>query len=296
MNNLNKVSVLIPYYRHKNYIEECLQSIVAQEYENIEIIVVDDFSNDGSVSFLKGLQERFDFTLIINEFNTGCTKAIMKAYSQSTGDFISVMASDDMMTKDRLEKQFEIFEKNQQIDVVYSATTVYNQNDYTFIEQNYPIFKRKLLEKEQLIKYVSTRDFDLPLLQSALFKRSCFEKTIFLRETYTSDDWAILVYVSQNFNLGYLDSPALVYRLHENNSYKKYWETLSGRIQVASLLCPYKYRDLAFSNIFYSISEYLLNDSEYKKSFKFFISSIIMKFQTRTIKKYLFSLIKKSVK
>src|SRR5579863_7502326 len=98
------ISVLMPYYNNLKHVEAAIQSVFAQTYKNLELIVVDDASTDPEAKVLiRRLQQRYGFMLIEAEKNVGVTKTIQRGFEASHGDYISLCAHDDLYTTDKLE-------------------------------------------------------------------------------------------------------------------------------------------------------------------------------------------------
>lgn len=107
MNNQNKdkdlISILMPVKNAAPYLEECLNSILAQEYENWELIAVNDHSSDGSENILDAYAKKDKRITRHNNRGKGIIEALRLAYQLSTGDFITRMDADDIMTTDKLK-------------------------------------------------------------------------------------------------------------------------------------------------------------------------------------------------
>lgn len=115
------VSIIIPSYNHRKYIAETLASIQRQSYENIETIVIDDGSTDGSPQYLEELQKQYNFRLTLKK-NEGLCATLNLGLSQARGDFVVIIASDDSMPEDRIRQQCDYFEKND-ADVIAGGMT-----------------------------------------------------------------------------------------------------------------------------------------------------------------------------
>ncbi|MDQ8004973.1 MAG: glycosyltransferase [Pedobacter sp.] len=97
------ISVALCTYNAGEYLEKQLLSIFAQTYKNIEIVVVDDRSNDGTYEYLIKLQEQNkQLKVFRNEFNLGFNKNFEKAISLCTGDFIAISDQDDIWIPEKL--------------------------------------------------------------------------------------------------------------------------------------------------------------------------------------------------
>lgn len=100
-----KISIVIPIYNASKYLSICLDSIVAQTYKNLEIIVVDDKSADKSLVLLKRYKQKHSNLKIIGlKKNQGVSHARNAGIEASTGDYIFFIDSDDFISKDAIEK------------------------------------------------------------------------------------------------------------------------------------------------------------------------------------------------
>lgn len=98
------VSVLVPCFNHEKYIEECLLSILQQDYANLELIVVNDGSTDRSSEVISALQQCYSFQFY-SQRNQGVSAALNNALTHAKGDFIVTHDSDDVMLPGRLQRQ-----------------------------------------------------------------------------------------------------------------------------------------------------------------------------------------------
>ncbi|MBQ8658553.1 MAG: glycosyltransferase family 2 protein [Clostridia bacterium] len=90
-----KISVIIPTYNTKDYIEETIKSICAQTYKNIEILIIDDGSTDGTQKKIKNLAKSDDRIKFIFKENEGVTKTRLRGVKEASGDWIGFVDSDD---------------------------------------------------------------------------------------------------------------------------------------------------------------------------------------------------------
>jgi len=98
-----KVSILIPCYNARPYVGAALESALAQTWPNLEIIVVDDGSTDGSAEILEGYRDRG--VRVIRQSNTGQCAASNCAFSASMGSYIKFLDADDIIAPDMIERQ-----------------------------------------------------------------------------------------------------------------------------------------------------------------------------------------------
>jgi len=102
--NMPKLSFVVTSYNYAQYIKECIESILEQTYQNIEIIIVDDHSRDRSVSVIKDIINEnntgIKITLIEHKSNKGQLASIMDGISAANGEFIACIDSDDKLCPD----------------------------------------------------------------------------------------------------------------------------------------------------------------------------------------------------
>ena len=112
------ISVIMPCYNHVAYVEQAVVSVIEQEHDSFELIVVDDCSVDGSYELLETLSARYGFRLIRMESNQGVCAAMNRGLSIARGKFIATMDSDDVMLPNRLSLQSAYLEENEQVGLV----------------------------------------------------------------------------------------------------------------------------------------------------------------------------------
>ena len=115
MSLLPLVSVNLTTYNRSTLLARCLDSILSQSYENLEIIVVDDASNDNTMEIASSYERKFaNFKYIQHSTNKGNAYARNTAWENSSGKYIAFMDDDDeWIDKNKIKKQVEVFEKNE---------------------------------------------------------------------------------------------------------------------------------------------------------------------------------------
>ncbi|MBF4520270.1 glycosyltransferase family 2 protein [Acinetobacter towneri] len=121
------VSVIMPAYNAEELISESIESVLSQTYTNFELIVIDDCSKDQTVKVV----ERFTLKdsrvkLVKNIKNKGVAETRNAGLDQAKGSIVAFLDSDDKWEENKLEKQLAIFDKNPDIDMVYSAYYRFN--------------------------------------------------------------------------------------------------------------------------------------------------------------------------
>jgi glycosyltransferase involved in cell wall biosynthesis len=127
MLNQPLVSVLIPLYNKADYLEETLQSVLNQTYPNIEIIIVDDGSTDGSLDIAKKYLS--EHVRVFEQKKKGACAARNKAFELSKGDFIQYLDADDLLDKNKIDIQVKILSNNPDCLVIGHGYELYEPSN-----------------------------------------------------------------------------------------------------------------------------------------------------------------------
>ena len=137
------ISVIISVYNVENYIEKCITSIIKQTYKNIEIIVVDDGSNDSSGDIADNMANLYDSIIVLHKQNGGLSSARNVGLKYSKGEYIMFVDGDDFIHPKMCEIMIGYFQ-NDEVDMV--ACNFYRGNEKEFInykiDEHYSIFNR----------------------------------------------------------------------------------------------------------------------------------------------------------
>ncbi|WP_339425817.1 glycosyltransferase family 2 protein [Pseudomonas proteolytica] len=121
------VSILVPVYNREGIISETLSSALSQTYENIEVIVVDNASTDGTWSVISDYANRDSRVKAFkNESNLGPVRNWLRCVECATGMFAKILWSDDLISPDFLEKTIPYFD-DPQVGFVYTATKIFTE-------------------------------------------------------------------------------------------------------------------------------------------------------------------------
>ena len=112
MNDTPKVSVIIPIYNQEKYLRECLETVLLQNLQEIEVICVNDGSTDESLSILKEYAKRDDRIVVVSQENKGVSAARNVGIEIAKGEYISFIDSDDWVAPNFIEKLYETAVKN----------------------------------------------------------------------------------------------------------------------------------------------------------------------------------------
>lgn len=133
------VSVIIPVYNIENYIEKCVNSVVENTYENIELILVDDGSTDSSGTICDELSKKYNNIITIHKNNGGLSSARNEGIKNSKGDYILFVDGDDFLDSKAIEKL---------VNSALLTNSDVTQMGYEMVDTNDSILRKKTSENK----------------------------------------------------------------------------------------------------------------------------------------------------
>lgn len=219
---MEKVSIILPIYNVEEYIAECLDSIINQTYRNLEIILVDDGSPDGSGKICDEYQQKDDRIVVVHKKNEGVSAARNTGLELATGEYITFADPDDWLESDMIEKMVEVLGRRQaDISFCRFHTEIMPEDKqylYQAIEQACGDGNDALCQMVKSFAYGT-------MVWNKLFKRN----TIFFDNTYIKfcedlkcgEDEVWLIEVVQNAKkVAYLKDELYYWRVRENSAYR----------------------------------------------------------------------------
>ncbi|WP_052331736.1 glycosyltransferase family 2 protein [Methanobrevibacter oralis] len=131
-----KVSVVVPVYNVEKYLEECLDSIVNQTLEDIEIICVNDGSTDNSLDILNRYAKHDKRITIISQENKGHAVATNKGIELTSGEYLYLMDSDDIIELNTLKETYE-YAKEKDADFVIFQSINFDQSSGKYYKSDF---------------------------------------------------------------------------------------------------------------------------------------------------------------
>jgi glycosyltransferase involved in cell wall biosynthesis len=217
------VSVVIPAYNAAPYIADTVRSVLCQTYQDVEIIVVDDGSTDGT---LARLEEFGDRIRVHQQANGGVARARNTGVGLSTGSWIAFLDADDLWLPNKIERQMTI------TDAPLTFTDRYNFGA-----------RGDLPELQSLVTPMRGGDLFVPLLlegnfitsTSVMIRRALFEQ---LGGFYTglngTEDWDLWLRVAERNPIGFCSEPLVRYRFHAAGISRNFARMNRERTEVIS--------------------------------------------------------------
>ena len=209
------VSVIIPTYNSGIYLKEAVESVLDQDYPNLEIIVIDDGSTDESLELLNTYLNRVH---IVNSENYGAASARNLGIITSSGEYLAFLDSDDKWIANKISLQMKIM-LGGNLDLVYCAGQEFGLQG-ELGEIHVPIFEGNCY---QYYKEYPSRDIVAIGPSGSVLKKSILHKSgIFdTKIPAPSEDWDFFRRYSQHAKFGYCPDVLVLRRIHDNNISKK---------------------------------------------------------------------------
>ncbi len=212
-----KVSICIPVYNGEKTIERAIRSAMAQTYNNIEILVIDNRSEDRTKDIVTNIDDK-RIVFLQNETNLGMAGNWNQCITKATGDYIHFLCADDTIKPNCIKKKVEVLERFPDVVMVTSATDLVDENDAF-------IMKRKRYDKNVVIDgcAYSRRSFREGNVfgepSNVLFKKEYTEKTgLFSTELHYTTDWDLWIKIASFGRVAYLKESLTEYRLSSDNT------------------------------------------------------------------------------
>lgn len=205
------VTTIIPSYNHGQYIEQAMQSVLDQDYPNLELIVVDDGSSDNSHQTIHAFVEKHpEVIAILNEHNRGQSAVFKQGIARARGEFIQLLPSDDWYHPNKTRVQVAKFlESPEDVGVVYGRGQRYFEDTGEIRLAPAPIYRGWVAEK-----FITHGQFVYPI--TPMFRRSVFDR-IELDETLRAEGEAAYIRMALHFQFDFVDEVVGTMRDHTYN-------------------------------------------------------------------------------
>ncbi|GGP04108.1 glycosyl transferase [Cloacibacterium rupense] len=179
-----KISVIVPVYNVENYLEKCLNSLVNQTLEEIEILVINDGSTDNSQKIIDDFQEKFSQKIkAFSKENGGLSDARNFGIDRASGDFLAFVDSDDYVSETMLQEMYDLAIKNNAEMVICNLQKVDEKGNVTQTLRQIP----NMPEKIDLEKNFSVFSDISYFACNKIFKRELFDGKRFQKGMHFED-------------------------------------------------------------------------------------------------------------
>jgi len=186
---MDLISVIIPYYKKKEYIISSINSVLNQTYKNLEIIIIYDDLNKEDLNLLKKIKKKDKrIKIYINKKNLGAGRSRNKGIKLSKGIFVAFLDSDDLWKKNKLKKQIFFMKKNG-INASHTSYTIINSNNKIIGSRN-----AKDMSYKQLLKSCDIG------LSTVVLKKEIITSKIKFANIKTKEDYVLWLKITFNNN------------------------------------------------------------------------------------------------
>jgi len=204
MNEL--VTVIIPYYKKRQFIKKCLNSVYKQTYKKIEILIIYDDINHKDISFLKKIAKtKYKTKIIINKKNLGAGNSRNIGINNAKGKFIAFLDADDHWSKNKLKIQINFMKENK---INFSFTS------YKIVNLRKLVIKiiraQTILSRKQLIKSCDIG------LSTVMIKKSVLKVNKF-PNIKTKEDYVLWLAISKKHTLYGIDNALTIWQQSPNS-------------------------------------------------------------------------------
>jgi glycosyltransferase involved in cell wall biosynthesis len=206
-----EVSVIIPTYNSEHFIAQTVGSVLAQTFKDIEILIIDDGSVDGTIDAIPITDPRLR---IYCQKNAGVAAARNAGIKIANGRFVAFLDHDDFWHPEKLQAQLEAFHRRPEVGVVYGEFR-------SWVDGTAPSFPHQTLDPGQIVEPLSGWIYhqllltNWVLLSTAMFRAEVIQETGSFDESLPpADDWDYVIRASRHYRFCKLAQIVTLYRMH----------------------------------------------------------------------------------
>jgi glycosyltransferase involved in cell wall biosynthesis len=234
------VSVIVPLLNAQEFIRETLDSILAQTYKNLEIIVINDGSTDDSESIALSYGTKIHYISQNPSGNPAAPRNV--GLRVCRGDLITFLDADDILLPDKIERQVEFLKRNPLVSIVLTDYINFSPNVECSVShfRTCPNLSRVLQKTSptedcildaQLARWILLRE-NFSITNSLLVRRELIKRTGEFDESVTpSEDFDLMCRIVMREKIGIVNYIGFRRRLHENNTTRNRYKVLRGLIR-----------------------------------------------------------------
>jgi len=220
------VSVVIATFNRREKLKRALESVFNQTLKDIEIIVVDNASVDGTEDFVKSIQDQ-RICYVKHDTNKGGPAARNTGIKKAKADLIALLDDDDEWFPAKLTKQVEKLNENpSHTGLIYAGAEIYNEVQQKMMQIYRPQFRGKVYQRLLLGTILSS-------VTSVLVRARCFEQVGGFDEKLSScQDWDMWLRIAQYFEFDYVDETLVRINMHGEQISTDYTKLIPGRTRM----------------------------------------------------------------
>lgn len=204
------VSVIIPTFNRPYFLCEAVESVIEQTYPKIEIIVVDDGSENGGEKTVEALKPYLSKLTYVYQKNQGIGAAVNKGLSQASGEYIQRLDDDDKLEKEKIEKCVKVLQEKPNVGLVATGyKIIYEEENRTRTQmpRSYPNHCRFLF---MLMACISVQG-------AVMVRKSCHDLVGLYRTDILAEDYEMWLRIARIYEVATIEEPLAIYRRHRGN-------------------------------------------------------------------------------
>lgn len=235
---MSKISIVITSYNYEDYVEEAIQSVLNQTYQDWELIIVDDGSTDGSLDIINAAASRDSRVKVLthpDRANKGLVETTKLGVSHSIGEYIAFLESDDFWEFDCLRERMNVLERHPNINLIFNDVDPFGDQKEVDRIVNYKEQQRNTFGGIRwpanvfLLFYISNI---VPTLSAVMVRRSALNACNFDSPISPWLDWWLYFQVSLSGDLYFLNRPLTHWRRHTQSYIQKTGQSVKSQRDV----------------------------------------------------------------
>ncbi len=237
------ITIIIPIYNVEKYLRECLDSVINQTYKKLQIILIDDGSNDNSGKICDEYKEKDNRIEVMHKANGGVSSARNAGLKIAKGDYITFVDGDDYLDKDYCEKLLRKLKENDVECVICGYNRLYEKNlEVVTKGENLRITNKEFLDN------ILNVQGGAGIACAKLWKKNAVINIKFNEEIKIAEDSLFGIQAAKNVNNVYILNEALYnYRFNKNSAVRRYNKDFAN-ICLKSMKAAKEYIEKEYAN------------------------------------------------
>lgn len=214
------VSVIIPSYNHEKFIEECIQSVLSQTFQDFEIVITDDASSDRTVEIIESFNDP-RIKLFKYSINKGASIATNNCIRKSSGKYIAMLSSDDAWYPNKLETQVNYLDTHPKIGAVFGKVDWIDEKGDIITSKHFPymdVFNVNNRSRFEWLRHFFNKGNCL-CHPCSLVRRECYDHVGLLNPAFASiPDFDLWIRLCLQYDIHILDERLIRFRRMANES------------------------------------------------------------------------------
>lgn len=210
-----RVSICIPAYNQARFLPDAIESVLAQTYDNIEVIIVDDGSTDGTLQIATGYAARHPEVITVfthpEHRNLGISTTVNRGLRESSGEYCSLLGSDDIFYPHKTEQQLRYLQRHPDVGAVYSTAQFMDADGNEMLQRLGQNISGDPGAVEALIRANRIPDM------TVLFRRASLKQVGPHDENLVYGDWEFWIRLAAQIKIAFINKPLVRYRVHNSN-------------------------------------------------------------------------------